>query len=167
MTNVTSIDLLYSIRDKSAELNRIRYQMILLPLVFSNLPESVTKDLDNIRPQQPVVVMPEINKNRSVVTRPYPQLVLISSYENWSLLFSASRWAEPKLGMEQCRSENKGTLYVETTLKERRTEKFSLEIGASAEAHDNKEEDIMDETDPNPSSTFSEKKSTVRSKRVK
>lgn len=99
--------------------------------------------------------------------RPDSQTALKSLYNNWSLLFTAARWAEPKLRMKLLRTEKNSTMYVQTALKNRKLPMSLLETGAGAGSHYMKEEHIVDESELSASSTMRKEKSTIMSKHVK
>lgn len=86
------------------------------------------------------------------------------SYRNQSLLFYAAVRAEPKLGMERSSSEKESTIYLQTTLKDRRTIKLSLGIKDVAGSHDTTEKSIEDEIEPAASLTLSKKTTNAMSK---
>lgn len=69
--------------------------------------------------------------------------------------------------MKRSRSEKKSTVYVSKKLKNRKTGKSSLEMGACEGVHDIKEENIADESEPAASSTLTEEWKTAMSKLVR
>lgn len=93
-------------------------------------------------------------------------LALTSSYINWSLLFSAAGLAEPELALNPSRSAKKCTMFVQTTLKQRKTAKSPLETRAVVSALVTRDEDILNGSEPPASSTLSEERRSVMSKVV-
>lgn len=83
---------------------------------------------------------------------------LSSSYTNQLRLLYASGWVKLELGVKLSRSQKNGTIYVQKTLKKRKTAKSDLRKEAGAGTHDMIEEDFVDESDPAVSSTLSKKK---------
>lgn len=73
---------------------------------------------------------------------------------------------EPELGLTRSESETKGTMCVETMLKNRKTVRYTLYTGAEEVAHDLKEEDIVDRCEPEVCLTLSEERKTAMSKVV-
>lgn len=104
--------------------------------MLATLPKSVTNALNIVRPPPMPLQVMEIEEDGNVVMRPASQRAQTTSYSNWSLLFSAVRWAKHRLGMKRYSFEKKDTIYVRTTLKERKSAKSQLERRAVAGSHD-------------------------------
>lgn len=66
----------------------------------------------------------EITECENVVMKPDFRPAVTSSYRYPSMLFSWVGWPEPKLGMKQPRSGEKGMMHVQTTLKMEKRQSF-------------------------------------------
>lgn len=69
--------------------------------------------------------------------------------------------------MKRSRSKDQGTMYVLKTLEKKKTVKLPLETEASADDHDMKEENILDENKLVASSTLSEEERTAVNQQLK
>lgn len=118
------------------------------------LPKAVTKALCIIRPRQLQVQVTDADEDATVVQRPDSQLALTSSYRYRSLLISAARYTDPKLGMEHSRYKKKSKTCVRTTPKISEPTKMPLETRAGADGHYMKEEDVVDKITPAASSNI-------------
>lgn len=88
-------------------------------------------------------------------------------YSNRSLLCSAGGCTEPKLGKEWSCSSKKGTLYAQTSLWKRKTEKSLLKIEPGTADNGKKEEGIVNESELAVSSILNEEQKTAMRKTVK
>lgn len=101
-------------------LDEFRFRRGPLPLVLATLLASVTKSLDIVQARLSQMEVAGLDEVEIVVVRPKSQPALRTRYRNWSVLLSAVRLAEPKLGINQSKSEKKGTVYAQKTLKNRK-----------------------------------------------
>lgn len=92
---------------------------------------------------------------------------LTTLYKSLSLLFSMTGCMQLRLGVKRSRSGHKSVLFVQTNLKRRDTTKTQSPAGAGASAHDMKEEDVVEEVDPNISSSLSEERKKAARKCLK
>lgn len=129
--------------------------------------ESITLALNIDRPRPPEVEVTDLDKEGNIVMRRYLQTALTSWYRSWTQLLSTAGWAEPNLGMKPSRSEWKGTVYVQTMPKRRKSRRSPLEIEGGGAAHEMTEEDMVGENGTTASLTKSEKVRTAMSKLVK
>lgn len=113
-------NLLYRMRDERPELDKLRFQIGSLPLVFAVLPESIIKGLQMIRRRSPRLEVTEINFAWNGVINPYTQPALTSSYRNRSLLISAPEWAKQNIGMKRSIFVSNSMMYLQSTLIERK-----------------------------------------------
>lgn len=151
MIGLISNKVLYSIRNKLRALYKLRFQRGSLPLVFYTLTESVEKALDIIQPRPPQVKVTKHDEHGDTVVRSSLQPPLPTSYINLWLVSFAPGWYEPALDMERSRSEEKGTMYVKTTLRERKMGNSPLETGAGAGGQLRGGEAIEKESEPTAS----------------
>lgn len=112
---------MYSLFDKLPVQNQSRVQREIIRLVFSTLLEPVTEALSVVRTRSLQVKATELNENGNVVMSSDLQQTLSVRYRNFSLLFFANGWAEPKLGTKRSKSEKNGGMYAQTTMKKRKT----------------------------------------------
>lgn len=96
--------------------------------MFATFPESVTKALNIVWMRQQQLAVNNINMDGNILIRPDSKAPLISLYNNRLLLFSAAESVDPKQGMNSLISVNNGTMYLQPTLKERKTMNTYLKL---------------------------------------
>lgn len=111
---------------------RFSQQRKIIPLMFATLPSSSTKALSLVRAGLPQFEMGEIDDNGSVLIRPGSQSDVILAYKKRSLMVSAAKWAESKLGMKRAISINEGRPCLEGTQKTSAME-TATSLGASSQ----------------------------------
>lgn len=103
-----------------SELGKFGIQKSQIPLAFAKLLHPVTKALNIVQWRLQQVTVTEIDEGGNVVMGPGSQLASTLSYRNRPLLFIAAEWTEPKMGIKRSRSEKKGAMYMQTSLKKRK-----------------------------------------------
>lgn len=146
LSGFISNNVLYCLRHKWPWLDKSRFRTGLVPLLFSTLPESVTKVLNIVRPLPSQVEMTELEEDGSMNIRLESWPELSSSYSNRSRLSLAIGQTEPKLDLKQPTSEKGSSNYVQTTLKNRKSVASLLNKGDEVGSHNMKEECIVDES---------------------
>lgn len=135
-------------------------------MLFAKLPEPFTKALNVVRPKLLQVGVTLLNEDGHVVMRLDSQEVSTTCYKSRSLLVYLSGWTKPEIGVKRRRSQPKRTKHVENTVKKRKTGTSPLEIRADAGPQEMTEEDVVDYSEPAPSSTLSNEGRTAMSKRL-
>lgn len=100
LSELTSNNSLYNLRDAWPYLDKFRFQRCRLLLVFATLPESFTEALNIARLQKQQVGVMELDEYGDLMMRPDLQPASKECVSNPSLLFFATERAEPKMGLK-------------------------------------------------------------------
>lgn len=106
----------HSLHDEWPELEKLRFHRTVLHLMFTTLPNPVTKALKIVGLGLPQVNVTKLGEDENVVMRLDLQPAIPKPHRNWSQLFSVAEWPEPNVGFKRSRSEKNDLMYAQTAL---------------------------------------------------